>query len=314
MILRGGSRQKRQTPQSVRPRQMRATVDASFRRNVAFISKNQREKAAQHRNATERQLLQKHQQARRRLKMRIVFVAVCGLLLATGFLFRITAVEVVSNASSKLSETDKARYQRIVQEEASRHTILKQSWLLDTNAFTDSLYKRLPEISHVAFSKKSPFHQALTATIRFRTPVFTWMNATGTRQYVDAKGVLFEKNLDPSVAESSLTTVEDQSGTVLAAGDTVLTQEIVTFIGQLHAKLPPLYGGAEIKKVIIPTATREVQIKVDQQPYLIKFSATRPLEEQVGELQLLLQHLQGSGGIIPTTVIDMRVPHKAFYK
>lgn len=313
MILRGGRRSKQQTVQSVRPRQVRPTVDASFRRNAAFVSKSQREKTDQQRTATERQLLQKKHRTQRRLKMRLMAAAFCMLMVGVLAVFRVHSVEIRSNASSKLGGEKTTLYQEKIKSSALKHTTFGQSWLLDTAALTQSVYDEFPEIAHISLTKNPPLYQNLVATIRFRTPVFTWVDAQHIRQYVDAEGVLFTKNLDSGVQDDALVTIEDQSGVVLAAGDTVLTKEIVAFIGKLHTVLPPLFGDAKIEKVIIPTATREVQVKMSNTPYIIKFSSVRPLEEQTGELQLLLQHLQGSG-VVPAAVIDMRVPHKAFYK
>lgn len=311
-MFKGGNR-KQQQRESVRPRKVQPTVDASFRRNVAFVSKSQREKADQHRTVTERQLLQKRQQAHRRIKIRAALFAVAGILVVAGFVLRVQTVAIRSNASSKLSGEEAAMYQKNIQTEALQHTIASQSWLLDEDMLAQAIYRQFPEIADITFSKKAPLQRDLIATIRFRTPVFTWVDAQNVRQYVDAEGVLFTKNLDPSVQDASLATIEDQSGVVLAAGDTVLTKEIITFIGGLHKRLPPLYGGASIEKVMIPAATREVQVKMANKPYTIKFSSSRSLDEQVGELQTLLQYLEGSG-VRPGATVDMRVAHKAFYR
>lgn len=317
MLRSGGRRfskkQKGTRIQSVRPRQVQPTVDSSFRRNSAFVSKSQREKAAQQQSITERQQLQKKRRAVRRLKRRLLGAILVGLIVTGGLLYRISSVQIISNASSRLSHTDLAAYQERVRQTAIDHTFLYQVWAVDTHALAVALQDEFPEIHHITFAKKPPLYRELVATIRFRTPVFTWIDAAGVRQYVDSEGILFARNLDPSVQDAALPVIEDQSGVVLSSGDTVLTKEIIAFIGRLHSKLPPLYEGGKIEKVIIPPATREVQIKMASQPYIIKFSSVRDLEEQASELQLLLQHLEGSG-VVPAAVIDMRVPHRAFYK
>lgn len=313
MMFRGGRTKNQSTNQSVRPRNVQTTVDASFRRNAAFVSKSQREKAAQHRSATERQIEQKRQKAHQQVKRRIIFVLACGIVVFAAFTFRIQTVTLDSNASSRFSDNDRMYYQETIEKAVTEHTLFSQSWLLDTAPLEAALLKQFPEVSHIAFTKKSPLHKELVVTLRFRTPVFTWKDASGVQQYVDAEGILFAKNLDPAAEEGELTTIEDQSGTVLDTGTTVLTREIVTFIGQLHAKLPPLYEGTKIEKVIIPIATREVQVKMTGIPYVIKFSSNRTLEEQVSELQTLLQFMKGSG-VTPGAVVDIRVPHKAFYR
>lgn len=314
-MFRGrGGRKRKEASQSVRPRQMQSSVDASFRRNTAVVSKSQREKAAQIRSTTERQQLHKQQKAKQRFRRRLTILGVLVAGVLCGFMLRITGVEIHSNASSKLSNTELRAYQDMVQDEITQHSFLRQSWSLDTRALTEALERQLPEAAHIVVEKKSTPRPMVAVTIRFRTPVFTWLDGQGVRQYVDENGVLFAKNLDPNIQDESLITIEDQSGVVLAAGDTVLTKEIVAFIGQLYAKLPPLYRqGEKVEKLIIPTTTREVQVQMSNHPYTIRLSSVRPIDEQMKELHLLLQHLESSG-VEPTATIDVRVPHKAFYK
>lgn len=118
----------------------------------------------------------------------------------------------------------------------------------------------------------------------------------------------------PSVPTTKLIRIEDQSGVVLEEGSSVLTSQLVQFVGQVHSKVPQLYGeGTTVSKVIIPRSTREVQIQVANQPYLIKFSSTRNLDEQVGELGQLLVYLK-QNNITPSSYIDVRTAHKAFYR
>jgi hypothetical protein len=188
-----------------------------------------------------------------------------------------------------------------------------QFWLLDAKAFEEAMIQRYPEIRAVDVRAAVPFSTDLKTTISFRKAVFVWRDASGSTQFVDSSGVLFAKDLDATVNTKKLVAIEDQSGTVLEPGNPVLTTGLVQFIGQLHTKIPVVFQGKSIAKVIIPRSTREVQLQITDVPYLIKLSSQRTLEEQVGELVLLVNHLQ-TQKIQPSTYLDVRVPHKAFYK
>lgn len=206
-----------------------------------------------------------------------------------------------------------ATYESIILKEYNKATIFSQSWLLDTQALRKNVQAANPEIQMIQFSSATPLKTALHADIRFRKPLFTWRDASRVEQYVDSEGVLFKRNLEPTVNPAKLIQIEDQSGAVLDAGTSVLTGKIITFIGQLHGKLVAAYGGTQTEKVIIPRSTREVQIKMKDLPYIVKFSSNRPIDEQIGELQVLLAHLKNTNRS-PAEYIDLRTAHKAFYK
>lgn len=290
------------------------TLNESFRRNNVVISKSQRELAQRQQSVTQRQLDMKKTAARRRVRHQVIGCIILVLLAALAYRMNIGTVALSSNASSRLSGDQQEVYENTLLKAARSNTILGQSWLLDEEALNRELQKRYPEVERVSVSSSAPFSTSLRTEVRFRQPVFIWQDATQTEQFIDKNGILFAKNLDPTVSTKKLTRIEDQSGVVLDPGSSVLTSRLIQFVGQLHSKVPPLYGaGHTITKVIIPKSTREVQIQVTNQPYLIKLSSTRTLDEEVGELRQLLAFLKEKQ-VTPTAYIDIRIPHKAFYK
>ncbi len=302
------------TRQTVRVRRPAQGMNESFRRNNVVISRRQKEIAERQQSVTQRQIEKKRLDATHRLKIKVIFFVAAVFLGGLFIRNTITTVHVESNASTKLTNTELAQYQTQILSRYKMHTIFGQAWLLDTQALTSDLVKDYPEIQRINFSSKTPISTTLKADIRFRTPVFTWKDVGGKDQFVDSEGVLFSKNLDPTVNANKLIKIEDQSGVVLEAGSSVLTANLVQFVGMLHSKVPVLYGAnAKVERVIIPKSTREVQIQISGSPYIVKFNSTRNLDEQIGELQTLLAFLKASNAT-PSAYIDLRVPHKAFYK
>lgn len=299
---------------SVRARQPRTGLGEAFRRNNVVISRSQREMAARQQSVTQRQQDRKKQQARQKTRNKLLAAVGAALLLLIGYRMQITAVRLTTNASSKLTTELSDQYQASILRSYRQHTIAGQVWLLDEVGLKEALMKQYPEIERMSVSSSAPFSTLLKVDIRFRKPVFTWKDVGNTQQFVDSSGVLFSRNLDPSVQVSKLTPIEDQSGVALDAGTSVLSTQLVQFVGQLHTQLPSVYGdGATVSRVIIPRSTREVQVQLSSQPYLIKLNSTRSLSDQVGELRLLLTYLKNKNSV-PTAYIDLRTPHKAFYK
>lgn len=299
---------------SQRSRQPARASSESFRRNAVVISSSQREVAARQQSVTQRQLDFKKSTHRRQRRFRVALALAAGLFVILAWRMNLSTVSMESNASSRLSSEQKTLYEAAILKSYKSHAIAGQWWLADSTALETKLLRQFPEIERISFSSSAPFGNALNADVRFRKPVFSWKDASNTEQLVDKNGVLFAKNLDPGVNTAKLIKIEDQSGVVLESGSPVLTTQLVQLIGQLHAKLQSLYGkDAKVSRVIIPVSTREVQVQVDGQPYLIKFSSVRDLDQQVGELNSLVAHLK-SKNITPTQYIDIRLEHKAFYK
>lgn len=307
------SKHKKQTDLT-RSRRPSATVNESFRRNNVVVSKSQREVAQRQQSVTQRQLDLKRSLTRKRARNKFIAVTAAALLILLFFRMSADSVSLDSNASSRLKAEQTTTYKAAVLEGYRANTLFGQTWLLDNKAFSKDITDKYPEVEHVDITTLAPLKRDIQADIRFRKPVFIWRDASQTDQFVDKNGVLFSKNLDPSVNVKKLIRIEDQSGVVLEEGSSVLTEQLIQFVGQLHSKVPQLYGaGNSITRVIIPRSTREVQIQVSNQPYLIKLSSVRNIDEEVGELRDLLAFLK-QGNITPAAYIDVRVPHKAFYK
>lgn len=308
------ARKKKQTTESIRTRRPARTVDSSFRRNNVVVSRAQKEVAARQRSVTQRQIEKKHLQQQRLRRHRMI-VVVAILLMAT-FFYRstISSVTIASANSSTLPADQRAVYETALQRMYREHTIAGQSWLVNAPETKQEFLATYPEVERVSFSSRTPLSTALKADVRFRAPVFTWKDASGTQQFVDQHGVLFSKNMNTAVNTESLIQIEDQSGVVLQAGTSVLTDNLIAFVGQLHSTVPQLFGkDAKITGVIIPKSTREVQIRVSGIPYIVKFNSFRDIEQQVGELKGLLAHLTAQK-VTPAKYIDLRVEHKAFYQ
>jgi hypothetical protein len=304
---------KKTSSKSSSVRQPRQNVGESFRRNNVVISRSQKELAQHQQSVTQRQMERKRSEMHRRFKRRIITVIAAILLVMLAMRMNPSSITTTSNASSKLNAEKRALYEASWQKSYKKSTFLGQYWMFDEAAFKNLAMHEFPEIEDITVKSSVPFGKNLEVDARFRRAVFTWRDASGETQFVDKNGVLFSKDLDASVDTKKLIGIEDQSGTVLEPGNPVLTTNLVKFVGHLHDKTTSVFPTKQIAKVIVPRSTREIQLQMTGVPYLIKFSSERNLDEQIAELKTLVDYLI-SKGIQPASYIDIRVPHKAFYK
>lgn len=308
------ARKKKQTTETVRSRRPSRTLDSSFRRNNVVVSRSQKEVVARQRSVTQRQVEKKHTRKKRQKRQNLIFVAcvvVTGLFL---YLSTIKGVTIESNASTKLAQQQRLSYELSLQKIYRSSTLAGLSWTADSMAVANKFLATYPEVERISLKTRTPFSGKLRGDVRFRSPVFTWNDASGVQQYVDQNGVLFSKNMDATVNTESLIQIDDKSGVVLKAGSSVLTDNLITSVGQLHTIVPQIFGeNAKITDVIIPKSTREVQLRVSGVPYVIKFNSFRDIDGQVGELKELLAYLN-TQKIVPLEYVDLRVAHKAFYR
>lgn len=290
-------------------------LDGSFRRNHVVVSKSQRELKSHQESVTQRQFDQKRERSKRLRRRRIrLAIIIIGLVLL-GFQYRLgnTLINVPSGVS--LPDDQRRIYADKITKLAADHTTFSQSWMLDDQSLNQQIIRQMPEIQAVSFDSKAPFSRDLIANITFRTPEFTWTDASKSRQFVDSQGILFDKNYVSGLSGGNLVHIEDQSGAVLDAGSSVLTRDLVSFVGRLPSQLKKEFGDKNltVERVIIPQSIREVRFKIHGDPYEVRFDSTRGLEEQVSDLKLIKNRLKQQR-ITPRNYIDIRVENKAFYK
>jgi hypothetical protein len=142
--------------------------------------------------------------------------------------------------------------------------------------------------------------------VTFRQPLLAWK--TGVKQfYVDAQGVAFTYN---HFAEPSLV-VTDQSGIPPDQSGVVASTRFIKFLGQIVSAVDG-YGKGAVEQVIIPPATREIDLKLQGRVYLIKTNTDRDPLQEAEDIANALKYFDQKNE--KPQYIDARVAHKAFYK
>lgn len=303
----------RKNKKSSSRRSAQARTDSTFRRNNVVISRSQREVAAHKQSVSQRQADHKRSVEVRVWKKRLVLGAVLAILFVLGARMQFTNVQIGNSQSVRVSENQNKLYRVYVQDYVNSNVPLKQSWLFDKQAASNSFKREFPEVKSVTFRSRSLISTTLVMEIEYRKPIYTW-TSLGEKHFVDKEGVLFTKNMYNALDLSKLPFIEDQGGAAAKDGQRVLTASVVEQIAAIYSSLPPLFGKeARVEKVVLPTATREIQVYIAGLPYRIKMSTERAIEDQTGELRQIVGYLN-AGGTVPAEYVDIRVANKVFYK
>lgn len=196
-------------------------------------------------------------------------------------------------------------YEKAVQDYFGTQPIERLRFLTNVDALTRYVQASAPEVQSIAMTGSDGIGKT-NMTLTMRRPVAGW-NVDGSQQYVDASGTAFKKNYFPAPAVQII----DNSGVEVTNGQAVASNRFLGFVGRLVGLVKE--KGYVAQQIIIPRGTtRQVELRVENIPYSLKFSIDRPAGEQAEDMARTLGYL-GQKGITPEYV-DLRVANKAFYK
>jgi cell division septal protein FtsQ len=198
-----------------------------------------------------------------------------------------------------------ADYQKSIYHYFDDHPFERFGFLLRPDGVEAQIVRDHPEVRAVSIARDW-YGGDVRFSIAFRTPLLVWK--TGTKQfYVDAQGVAFNYN---HFAEPTLA-VTDQSGIPPDQSGVVASSRFIKFLGQIVAAVNG-YGKGVVEQVIIPAATREIDLKLAGREYIIKTNTDRDPLQEAEDIANALKHFDQRG--LKPEYIDVRVAHKAFYK
>jgi len=249
--------------------------------------------------------VQAHELAKKRRHIggTLLFVLACSLGLFT-LVFQFTAdpiVRITGDASIQPDDT----YEKAIQDYLGAQPAERLRFLLDETKLTEFLQRKAPEIQTVDVEGASGFGTS-TFAITMRTPIAGW-NVGGKQRYVDASGVAFARNYfaSPSVQ------IIDKSGIQVASGQAIASNRFLGFVGQVVGLAKA--QNYTVTQVIIPElTTRQIELRLKDIEYPVKFSVDRLAGEQVEDMTRAIQWMTAHG--IKPEYIDIRVSGKAFFR
>lgn len=228
---------------------------------------------------------------------------VCGVLALLVVNFIATPQVIFGQASTRQPQTKV--YQEAITKYFDDHPFERFSFMLKPQDVQAELARQHPEIVTIGIEREW-YGGNTTFVMAFRQPLLTWK--TGAKQfYVDAQGVAFTYN---HFAEPTLA-VTDQSGIPPDDSGVVASTRFVRFLGQIVAAINS-YGKGNVQAVIIPAATRQIDLKLEGREYVIKTNTDRDPLQAAEDIANSLKYFDEKN--IKPEYIDARVAHKAFYK
>lgn len=248
--------------------------------------------------------LSAHQLRRRRRRLTGYFlstVVAAGVLLAV--LCRLT-VTVQFQAVDGVQLQQAEHYGAVIDEYFAARPVERLQFFTDQQALTGFFSQHTPEVKHAAISPGGPAIGRLQ--LAFRRPVAQWSSGNAT-YFVDETGMTFEKNY---FATPTLT-VTDQSGVPTDAGREVVNRRFLSFLGQAVAQLAQ--QRMTVSEAVLPPGTvRQLWLKIEQRPYVIKMTIDREATAQVQQATTAIAQLDARG--VRPGYIDVRADRRVFYK
>ncbi len=244
--------------------------------------------------------------SKRRFLLGFLDVVLVTLLLA-GIVYSLVIKPTPKVIVSSTAYHPAATYSKAVSEQFNKIQN-RNKVLFNDVAVTSNLKKQFPEI--VSAQIELPFiSQNATVRLLVSKPIMN-LNSHGNVYVVDTQGVVVA-NSNSVPAAKKLVLVDDQTGFKAAQGKQVLSASEVDFINQVI--LQSRRANVQISSILLPTAPEELQVRVKDQPYYVKFYLGGDALKQTGQFLAARNHFDQNHQS-PSEYLDVRVEGKIFYK
>jgi hypothetical protein len=251
----------------------------------------------------------------RHRRLRIIGVAslVCVLGLYSLWLDRSPVVIALADSHSRQvflrpSEVYTEAAQAIMERSFANTTKLT----IDTERVAQTMREQFPELEHVSVTLPIFGHRP-AVYIQPAQPTLLLKATDGGVFVLDNLGTaLINASQAPKVEKLGLPIIEDQSGLPVTLGKAALPSRDVSFIAEVVGQL-------KVKKItptsiVLPaSAASELDIRVPEKDYIIKFNLRGDARAEVGAYLAVKQHIEREQKV-PTAYIDVRVDNRAYYK
>lgn len=248
-----------------------------------------------------------HLTIKRRKVLSILSVVILISIFLWTLISNFTATPVVMVFDGAISKKiDDKLYIDAIQDYLDINPIERFHFLLNEKALNMFVSQKLPEVSDISQKNMTRIGETQFG-LSMRKPVAGWV-INKKQSYVDSAGVAFIRNyfIDPSVQ------IIDNSGATPASGSAaVASNRFLSFVGRVVA-LSKDSGYTVTQAILPPNTTRQLEIKLKENNYLIKLSIDRSAGEQVEDMVQAVKYFTSTNQ--NPEYIDIRVSGKAFYR
>lgn len=294
----------------VTPRRRQAIEDDSTLPAAATTSqyrRNQTLSSYKYNTPDESSRQKAHHLAKQRRKLSGIFLVVlAAVVFLILLLWQLVAQVSITTSTKQLNQTfEVAKYEELINEYLAVNPAQRLRFALNEQSLSGFVSSKLPEVEKLELSGTPGIAQGNFA-ITFRTPVAGWI-INGKQYYVDADGIVFEKNY----YESPSVQIVDESGISPELGAATVGDRMLGFLGRVVAQAKG--RGYSVTRAVLPAnTTRQLDIFVEGSDTRIKLSVDRGAGEQIEDADRVLKYLATQGA--KPQYIDVRVPGRAAYR
>lgn len=287
----------------------------SSRQSYTYYSKRSATTGAGRQNSPLRTGKRVHLRARWLLRHGVILVASAVILVCVVNELIVTPnVKVtVLNADkhSKLILKSDATYAQAANQLIARTPTNRNKLTINTTAMVAALEKQFPELSDVSIVLPMLGHRPVVYIEPSSTAFLLETNADGSF-VVGKSGKALAAVTPDRAAQLSIPKIIDKSGLTVRIGQQALSGADGNFMSVVVRELQA--GGFEVSKLVLPPASREVDIYLVGQTYFGKFNLeSSDARQQAGAFMAVARQLQEEHKQ-PASYIDVRVDGRAYYK
>jgi len=235
----------------------------------------------------------------------IVVAVIAGLYNST--LSSDVHVSINAKPDERLLLQKPATYQAAIREFLDRPSG-KTKLTVDTDAISRTLTEKFPELAS-AHVELPLIGRSVNLRLEPATVAARLVASDGKSYVLSSDGRAISSNID--VAPVSSPMVTDQSGLAVSVGKQVLPRDDIRFIARLQHQMSG--HNQKIDSLVLPAAGRQLYMKPQDKPFVVKFSFESDVLQQFGAYYAVQKKL-AADGVTPSEYIDVRVGDRAYYK
>ncbi|HEX7962979.1 MAG TPA: hypothetical protein VF466_00150 [Candidatus Saccharimonadales bacterium] len=259
--------------------------------------------------AAERRTKSDHWLRRRTTTVALVLLGL--LLVGSLFLTTTPQFEQVGDARGAIFLRDQTVYRQAAAALLGNSPLNRTKLTINTERIADQLSAQFPELGTVQVALPVFGHQPVVR-VEPAVPALLLSTTSGQSYVLDTAGrALVTPAQAPGVSKLGLPIVVDQSGLPIRTGQVALPGATTRFITEVAGQLKAAHLSAS--SLTLPRGTSELDVRLEGQPYFVKFNVMGDARGEAGSFLAVKQQLERDHKT-PGTYIDVRVDGRAYYK
>jgi hypothetical protein len=182
---------------------------------------------------------------------------------------------------------------------------------LNTDNIVNKLEQEFPELANVTVQFQL-LGDSPNIYLQPAIPAMLMANGSGKEFIISATGIAVAPASKLSnIATFHLLLLTDQSGLTIRLGGAALSSTDIVFIQTVKEQFTA--HNLTISSLTLPSASSELDVRINGTSYFIKFNLGTDANQQIGSFLAVRKYLT-SNNITPSQYIDVRVLGRAFYK